>query len=131
MKRIALVAALLGAFILAFAGIASAADPITTPGSSSTPNVNSKGTAVFHYTANYVDPFYGSVSCSGVRQIKAKQPMQDSFTCTSTTGSQIGTPGAAVSAPYGWYSDYDGIYTTSLSATFSADGTSYTGVATY
>jgi hypothetical protein len=132
MKRIALVAALLGAFIFAFAGVATAG---TGPnyGNSGTPNVNSNGTAITHYTASYSDPLYGPVNCIGVHQVKAKQPIQDSFTCTSTSGSPLlnSSPGAAVSAPWGWYSDFDGVYTTNLSGTVSADGMSYSAVATY
>jgi len=72
------------------------------------------------------------VNCIGVHQVKAKQPTQDSFTCTSL-GGPLGyqTPGAPLYAPYGWYSDFDGTYTTNISGTVSADGMSYTGVAIY
>jgi hypothetical protein len=133
MKRISLVAALLGAIVLAFAGVASAADSTTTPGNSASGGANNKGTAVTHYTASYNDPLVGAVNCIGVHQVKAKQPTQDSFTCTSTSGSplQNETPGGAFVAPWGWYSDFDGTYTQNITGTVSADGMSYTAVATY
>jgi hypothetical protein len=131
MKRIALLGAVLGAIILAFAGVATAG---TGPsyGKSSTAGASGNGTQVFHYTAPYADPLYGPVSCTGVHQVKGKST-QDSFTCTSTSGSPLAnlTPGGAVVAPWGWYSDYNGAYTTNLSGTVSADGMSYTAVATY
>jgi hypothetical protein len=135
MKRISLVAALLGAIVFAFAGIASAGTG-TTYGNSSGTGANNKGTAVNHYTANYTDPVYGPVNCIGVNQVKAKQGTQESFTCTSTTGNQLSgaTPGAAVTLPngYWWTSDFNPSLTTyNLSGTVSADGMSYTAVATY
>jgi hypothetical protein len=131
MKRISLLTALLGAIVLVFAGVAMA--DTTTPGNSSSTGANGKGTAVTHYTANYNDPLYGPVNCIGVHQDKAKQPTQESFTCTSTSGSPLLnlTPGGAVSAPWGWYSDYNGTFTQNISGAVSADGMSYTAVATY
>jgi hypothetical protein len=139
MKRMSLVAALLGAIILAFAGIASAVDTPpagtswTTPGSSATPNANSNGAAVTHYTASYNDPLMGQpVNCVGVHLEKKGKPSQDSFTCTST-GGVLGNemPGQALVAPWGWYSDYNGVFTTNITGTISADGMSYSAVATY
>jgi hypothetical protein len=86
-------------------------------------------------TAAYADPVYGSVSCSGTHHAStATTAAFDSFTCKSTNGSQIATPGQAVSLPsgYWWTSDFDGQSTTyNFSGTVSADGTSYTAVATY
>jgi hypothetical protein len=134
MKRFALVSALLGA--LALSGIAMAGTEITTPGNSSGTGANSKGTSVTHYTTSYTDGWFGDVSCTGVHQVKAKQPTQDSFTCTSTTGSPLGvvTPGETLSYPGnypGWNSDFDGAFANTFNATVSADGMSYTAVATY
>jgi hypothetical protein len=135
MKRISLVTALLGAIVLAFAGIAMAGTVVSSPGSSANSGANGKGTAVTHYVATYTDSVFGPVSCVGVNQVKAKQPMQDSFTCTSTTGQPLtwGTPGAAFTwGANTWLSDYNGTsLDTSLNGTLSADGMSYTAVATY
>jgi hypothetical protein len=135
MKRISLVAALLGAVVLAFAGIASAAtggaNPLTNWGGGTAGN----GTSVTHYMAAYNDPVFGGVSCTGVHQVKKGGATQDSFTCTSTTGQPLAggiTPGATFTwAPNTWISDYNGVLDTSLTGTISADGMSYTAVATY
>jgi hypothetical protein len=132
MKRISLVAALLGAVVLAFAGVAMAAD-VTTPGNSSIGGANGNGTQVFHYTADYTDNF-GTVHCIGVHQLKRNQPTQDSFTCASTNGIALNTtPGATISTVPGgtWVSDYDGKVAKTFLGTVSADGMSYTAVATY
>jgi hypothetical protein len=137
MKRISLAAALLGAIVLAVAGIASAGTPagtvVATTGKSAIGGASGNGTQNSHYTATYSDPLFGSVTCTGNHQVKKNQQPQDIFTCTSTTGFALtnSTPGQAVNAPWGWYSDYDGTYTTNLSGTVSADGMSYTAVATY
>jgi len=125
--------------LAAFAAIASIvagsafAGTGTSYGKSAVAGASGKGTAVTHYTANYVDPLFGPVNCIGVHQEKAGKASQESFTCTSTSGSPLtnSTPGAAVSAPWGWYSDWNGAYTTNLSGTVSADGLGYTPVATY
>jgi hypothetical protein len=134
MKRISLVAALLGAIVLAFAGIASATTVPGTSGNTSPGGYTGKGTVVTHYVATYADPVFGQVSCTGVNQVKKSAPMQDSFTCTSTQGGLTGvTPGQVINwGPNMWISDFDGIhYDSSFTATVSADGMSYTGVAIY
>jgi hypothetical protein len=93
-----------------------------------------KGTQVTQYRAAYTDSVFGPVSCVGVNQLK-NGTMQESFTCTSTSGSPLTnvSPGGTVTwGPNMWLSDYNH---TSLdktfSATVSADGMSYTAVATY
>jgi hypothetical protein len=131
MKRIALVTALLGALVLAFAGVAMA--DTSTPGNSSIGGASGNGAAVTHYTAAYADPLYGPVSCAGVHQVKKGKPTQESFTCTSTSGSPLTnlSPGGTVTAPWGWYSDDDGAFTTNITGTVSADGMSYSAIATY
>ena len=134
MKRISLVAALLGAIVLAFAGVAMAG---STPnyGSSGSTGTSGNGTAVTHYTATYPDPFFGAVTCTGVHQEKKGKPTQDSFTCTSTTGGLTNVlPGQALTLPTisGWISDTgNGAYATGFNGTVSADGMSYSAVATY
>src|SRR5262249_55767881 len=133
LKRISVIAALLGAIVLVFAGTALADTAFSTPGNSSSAGAQGKGAAVFHYNASYNDPLYSPVNCIGVRQVKTKQPTQESFTCTSASGSPLtnSTPSGPVSAPSGWYSDYNGDFTQNISGTLSADGMSYTAVATY
>jgi hypothetical protein len=134
MKRISLVAALLGAVVLAFAGVAMAGTTTSTPGNSNGTGTNGKGTAVTHYVATYTDGFFGAVNCTGVNQVKKGTATQDSFTCTSTQGGLTNvTPGQVINwGPNMWLSDFNG---TSLDQTFtatvSADGMSYTAVATY
>jgi hypothetical protein len=131
MKRISLVAALLGVAVLAFAGVAMAGT--SSYGKSGSTGASGNGTAVGHIAASYVDPLYGPVSCTGVNQVKKGKPTVENFTCTSTSGSPLTnlTPGGTVVAPWGWYSDYNGAFTTNISGTVSADGMSYTAVATY
>jgi hypothetical protein len=135
MKRISLAAALLGAIVFAFAGIATAG---TGPsyGSSAIGGASNNGTSVNHYTATYNDSFFGPVSCTGVHQVKQGKATQDSFTCTSTSGTTLTnvTPGQplTLSTIYGWTSDTgNGTYAQSFTGTVSADGMSYTAVATY
>jgi hypothetical protein len=136
MKRISLVAALLGAIALAVSGIAMAGTGANY-GSSGSAGNNGKGTAVTHYSVNYSDYFFGNVACTGVNQVKAKQPTQDSFTCTSQNGPfQNVAPGQALTLSTfgGWNSDAPGMNAqpgTSFTGTVSADGMSYTAVATY
>jgi hypothetical protein len=122
MKRISLVAALLGA--LAFSAIALAG-----------------GTTVLHYDTSYVDPQFGAVHCTGVNQVKnngaVKGTVQDSFTCASTTGLPLTNlmPGQALNLGNipggGWVSDFNTAWALSLDAKVSADGMSYSGVAVY
>jgi hypothetical protein len=132
MKRISLVAALLGALVLAFAGIATAGTG-SNYGSSNVGGASGNGTQVSHYTQNYIDPLYGPVSCTGVHQAKNNKTTQDSFSCTSTSGAPLTNlvAGQTVVAPWGWYSDFNGAYTTNVTGTVSADGMSYSAVATY
>jgi hypothetical protein len=92
--------------------------------------------SVTQYKATYTDPVYGPVSCSGTHHAATKTTLAfDSFTCKSTNGTLQGvTPGQAISLPsgYWWTSDFNGTSTTyKLSGTVSADGTSYTAIATY
>jgi hypothetical protein len=145
MKRISLVAALLGAIVLAFAGIAVAdTGSVNTAGSSALGGASGNGTQVSHYTATYADPIYGPVSCTGVHQVKngkSGQSTQENFTCTSTTGSPLQgvTAGQSLTfAPGGWWSDWayftqNGavLPSTGGTGTVSADGMSYSANVTY
>jgi hypothetical protein len=109
---------------------------------------NAGGTTVVHYSLAYTD-FGGPVNCIGVHQTGKNFPGtttsggQDSFTCTSTTGSALTgvTPGQVIPIGVnGWQSDYfiqpqfGGIQvlnTIAFNLTVSADGFSYSGVAPY
>jgi hypothetical protein len=94
---------------------------------------------VTQYRAAYNDGFQGPVSCTGTHHAAtAKAAAFDSFTCTSTTGSPLGfyTPNESLSmstlpAGNGWWSDFDGALAKTFTGTVSADGMSYTAVATY
>jgi hypothetical protein len=136
MKRISLVAALLGAIVLAFAGIASANTGGAGSGTNWGGGLSGNGTQVTHYTAAYTDYFFGPVSCTGVHQVK-KGATQDSFTCTSQNGpftSVQPNQSLSLSTFGGWQSDapvFGQPLATGFSGTVSADGTSYTAVATY
>lgn len=136
MKSIALVAALLGAFILAFAGIAAADTGTSKPGNSFGTGANGNGTSVLHYDLSYNDSFFGSVDCTGVQQVKKNQPMQESFTCKSTSGLPLTNvnPGQTLTLANigGWQSDpgYTSLAKT-FNATVAADSMSYSAVATY
>jgi hypothetical protein len=134
MKRISLVAALLGAVVLAFAGIAMAGTGANS-GANWGGGVAGNGTAVTHYSAAYTDSFFGGVSCTGVHQVKKSQDTQESFTCTSTSGSPLANvaPGETINwGPGTWLSDSDhSSLDKTFKATVSADGMSYTAVATY
>jgi hypothetical protein len=134
MKRISLSAALLGAIVLAFAGVAMA---------------GGNGTTVTQYDVTYADGFGAQEHCIGVHQVKnngsVKGTVQDSFTCSTLDGSLLNgvTPGQTLNSPADvpggtWISDYsyyvDGgkwIAAKTLTGQVSADGTSFTAVATY
>jgi len=93
------------------------------------------------YKASYVDPIMGPVACAGVHQTGKSYSAQgqDSFTCTSTTGSPLTNvyPGEVLTtADFGWFSDYymllgQAVLATNFTLTVSADGLSETGVASY
>jgi hypothetical protein len=135
MKRISLIAALLGGIVLAFSGIAMASTGGANSGTNWGGGTTGNGASVTHYAANYVDPFFGGVNCVGVHQAKKGNVIQDSFTCTSTQGGlQNIQPNESLTLQTisGWISDIDhATYATSFSGTVSADGMSYTAVATY
>ena len=119
MKRVSLAAALLGAIVLAFAGIASATN---------------NGTQVTPFKAAYTDYVVGPVSCSGAHQVKKDGTVQESETCRSTTGLPLQSyaPGQVVTFGSGaWVSDLDAKMATNGTMTVSADGMSYTIIANY
>jgi hypothetical protein len=130
MRKFIIVAASLAALALPTVALAGTG---TQYGSSASGGASGNGTQVTHYSVPYSDPLFGPVSCTGVHQVKQNKAPQDSFTCTSTTGSPLtnSSPGQPVAAPWGWYSDYNGLFTNNLTGTVSADGMSYTAVATY
>jgi hypothetical protein len=101
------------------------------------------GTQIVHYTSSYTDPFFGSVTCTGVHQSGRNfgQWGQDSFTCTAQPAGaalQNVTPNETLTLSIfgGWYSDYynlsgQGLLASAFSGVVSSDGTSYTAVANY
>lgn len=96
----------------------------------------SKG--VTQYRAAYNDPFLGAVSCTGTNHGGSVSGSFDSFTCKSTTGSPLTfyTPNQSLSlntlpGGYWWQSDFNGHTAQAFTGTVSADGMSYTAVATY
>jgi hypothetical protein len=100
------------------------------------------GTQTTQYKASYTDPYFGPVACAGVNQTGKNFPGlgQDSWTCTSTTGSPLWNvaPGQTLSfGPVFWYSDYywfilhQLVYGNQMTGTVSLDGMSYTAVGTY
>jgi hypothetical protein len=130
--------ALMASLAIAVAGTSNGGNntpPVTTGGS------KSLGTNTSKYTSSYIDPVFGSVTCTGVHQEKKGWGQtQDSFTCTA---QPAGTPLQNLVPDQiftvGWYSDFYALTAQGgqlvLALTFngvvSADGTSYTAVATY
>jgi hypothetical protein len=139
LAKLGLVVGGLGVAGVIAAGPSFAATPpqgttVSITGQSATGGAHNSGTAVAHYTAVYNDPFFGSVRCTGINQTgKNFGNGQDTFTCTSTTGALSSvSPNQQITWGSGmWVSDYNGAPATHFSATVSADGTSYTAVATY
>jgi hypothetical protein len=137
MSRLTKVAVALGGVGLAAviaAGPAFADTPATTtvhngPSAAQT----GKGTQVTQYKAAYNDVYgFGWVSCAGVHQVKSSGTTEN-FTCTSTSGHLQGVSGGQT-ITWGagqWLSDFNQAPATSFTATVSADGMSYTAVATY
>jgi hypothetical protein len=99
---------------------------------------STQGNGVQQYKATYDDPYAGPLSCTGTHHAAAKNKAAfDSFTCTSTTGKALTglTSGSSFSTPpsgYIWTSDFNGTdQTYNFAGTVSADGMSYSAVATY
>jgi hypothetical protein len=146
MKRIIVLAALVVA-ALSMSAVAFASSGPILGGSNSGIGTSQGGhnNTTTQYRATYIDPFFGPVTCIGVHQTgktgTATAGGQDSFTCTSTSGSPLTnvTPSETISLTTisGWISDYyfllngSSVYATSFAGTVSADGMSYTAVATY
>lgn len=92
---------------------------------------------VTHYKAAYTDGFFGPVSCTGTHHGTSVPGSFDSFTCRSPIGSPLTNvePGETLTCLTGnypgWNSDFNGVGVKTFTATVSADGTSYTAVATY
>ena len=108
------------------------------------------GANISHYTSSYNDPYFGSVTCTGVHQqagAKNNQNFgpqgQDSFTCTAQPAGaalQNVTPNETLTLSIfgGWYSDYFSVaypesfvLASAFNGVVSSDGTSYTAVANY
>jgi hypothetical protein len=125
---------------LSLSATALADTPPSTDGGS-----QGKGVSTVKYRAAYTDRFFGPVSCTGVHQTgKNFGPYgQDSYTCTSTTGSPLPnvSPGESLTlaTSNGWYSDYyyfavspaTIVFAAAFTGTVSDDGESYTAVASY
>ena len=105
--------------------------------------VTGNGTQVAHYTATYIDYFFGSVTCTGVHQTgKNFGQGQESFTCTAQPVGAVltnVTPNQTLTLGTfgGWQSDYANLMgwnyplASAFSGLVSSDGTSYTAVANY
>jgi hypothetical protein len=139
MAKVGLVLGGLGVAGVMAAGPSFASTPVggttgTTSGHAVVGGAQNKGTSVTQYKTTYTDYFFGSVSVSGVHQVK-NGAAQDSFTATSTNGGLTSvTPGQHLSLSDigGWISDFDGQnYAKTFSASVSLDGMSYTAVVTY
>ncbi len=113
MKKIITVA--IAASLVSFAGAASAG----TPGS----NNGQTGRLTGNTSADYNDAVFGPTSCNETQHRKF-----DTVSCTLETPnlSLAGTTGTSA-----WYSDFDNSITGTFTYTFSADGSTYSGKATY
>jgi hypothetical protein len=92
------------------------------------------GTQVTQFKAQYTDPVAGPVSCSGAHQLMKNGKVQESETCTSTSGSPLTgyAPGQVFTFGNGyWISDYNQVMSTGGTMTVSADGMSYNILANY
>jgi len=86
---------------------------------------------------SYTDPVFGGVHCDEVHHYaKGDAADFDSVTCKSTTGLPLANVSPSQVETVGWNSDFPAgrtfdINTGSITLTVSADGLSYTGIATY
>ncbi|MES2002708.1 MAG: hypothetical protein V4444_10420 [Pseudomonadota bacterium] len=90
-----------------------------TPGSSN--GMTDKRTG--NTSADYVDPVFGSVSCNETQHRKF-----DTVSCKLVDGPNSALAGTSNTVP--WYSDFNGAFG-SFTYSFSADGSTYSGKATY
>ena len=104
--------------------------------------VKNLGAHIDHYIASYDDPYFGSVTCTGVHQTGKNfgygpSSGQDSFTCTAQPAGAVlqnVTPNEMLTLSMfgGWYSDYNNtLFALAFTGVVSPDGTSYTAVANY
>jgi hypothetical protein len=134
--------------IIALCAALALSDVMMVPAAAANPPTTNKGAnTTIAYNVSYADPYFGPVSCTGVRQYGKNWPGtattggRDSFTCTSTSGlpltnltpnesmSLTGTSGWVV--PYGWTGDFIPVAATTFTGTVSSDGFSCTAVAGY
>jgi len=102
-----------------------------------------KGTNVAHYTATYVDAFFGWVTCTGVHQTRKDSTVQESFTCTAqpagaTLHNVSPNETLTMGTVTGWISDFlmlppapNAVYASDFNGVVSSDMKSYTAVANY
>jgi hypothetical protein len=113
MKKVIFLAAVTASFAIA-GGIAIAG----TPGSSNGQTAKLVGQGA----ASYADPIFGDVTCN-----ETQHPKFDTVSC------RIANPNPALagtSSTNAWLSDFNGALGT-ITYSVSADGTSYSGKATY
>jgi hypothetical protein len=125
-------------------GLATAASASTGPVAGTTaPNGNANIVQMTGKNAAvYTDPVFGPVSCTEVHHNAVKTGADnaadfDSITCKSTTGLPLtGVTAGQAGYTVGWNSDFPAgrtfdLATGSITLNVSADGLSYTGIATY
>jgi hypothetical protein len=143
-------------FLIAVVAVAALAGPPSALASSSSIAHSNSGIGtvqpngkVVQYRAAYGDPLFGPIACTGTHHDPSGHLSStnlvgtiggsfDSFTCTSTSGAPLTNvyPGETF-AFEGWLSDYflqtsaGGVFATSFTGTVSADGLSFSAVATY
>ena len=113
MKNIVLAA------VAATLAITSSAAFAGTPGSSNGMTAKLTGNT----SADYIDPVFGSVSCNETQHRKF-----DTVSCKLVAGPNSALAGT--SGTVAWLSDFNGVLG-SFTYSFSADGSTYSGKATY
>jgi hypothetical protein len=116
MRKLMMVAVTAAALAIPSSALASASGISQSTGGVGTAQ-GGKNNQTQQYKALYTDPFFGPVSCTGVHQTGKNTTTlgQDSFTCTSTSGSPLTNvyPGESISLTTisGWISDYYNLLT--------------------
>jgi hypothetical protein len=121
MKKVLILAAVTASF--AVGGIAMAGTPGSSNNNSPMAKMTGQGKAMGSGGADtYTDPVFGQVTCN-----ETQHPQFDTVSCTMATPL---SNAAGSSGTVGWYSDFNGKLGT-FTYTVSADGSSYSGKATY
>jgi hypothetical protein len=113
----------LGAAALIAGSVAMAAPAMASTG----PGSNGQtGQLTGKNAISYADPFFGNVTCN-----ETQHPKFDTVSC-SISPANLGLAGTSGTFTNGWTSDFgDRASVGTLTYTVNADGTGYTGQATY